>query len=300
MVQWLPDDDVPPLPARPADAHKGTFGTTLVVGGSVGMAGAPALAAMGALRSGAGLVRAAVPAPIAPTVAAFDPCYTVIPLGSDAVGRLSQSSYEVLQAAALAATALAIGPGLGRSWELEWLVGRLFAEQTKAMVVDADALNALAAEPQNLRPARAARVLTPHPGEFARLIGRKLEGDERIAAAENLAAQLGAVVVLKGRHTLVTDGRRSWRNTTGNSGMATGGSGDVLTGVVAALLGQGMDPFDAARLGVFVHGLAGDLAAEAIGPIGMTAADIARWLPRAWLRCSAGANASGPGPENRR
>lgn len=298
MAQWLPDDDLPPLPPRPADAHKGTFGTTLVVGGSVGMAGAPALAAMAALRSGAGLVRAAVPAPIAPTVAAFDPCYTVIPLSSDAAGRLSQSSYEALQTAGPAATALAVGPGLGRSWELEWLVGRLFSEQTKPMVVDADALNALAAEPQNLRPARAPRVLTPHPGEFARLIGRKLEGDERIAAAENLAAQLGAVVVLKGRHTLVTDGHRSWRNTTGNSGMATGGSGDVLTGMIAALLGQAMMPFDAARLAVHVHGLAGDLAAETLGAIGMTAADIVAFLPRAWLRASAGATASGPGPNS--
>lgn len=284
MAQWLPDDDLPPPPPRPEDAHKGTFGTTLVVGGSVGMAGAPALAARAALRSGAGLVRAAVPAPIAPTVAAFDPCYTVIPLSSDAVGRLNQAGYEPLQMAAQAASSLAIGPGLGRSWELEWLVGRFFAEQTKPMVVDADALNALAAEPQNLRPTRSARILTPHPGEFARLIGRKLEGDDRIAAAENLAGQLGAVVVLKGRHTLVTDGNRSWRNTTGNSGMATGGSGDVLTGIIAALLGQGMTPFDAARLAVHVHGLAGDLAAESLGPIGMTAADIVAFLPHAWLR----------------
>ncbi len=297
MVQWLPDDDLPPLPPHPADAHKGTFGTALVVGGSVGMAGAPALTAKGALRSGAGLVRVAAPAPVAPTVAAFDPCYTVIPLSSDAAGRLGQASYEPLQLAAQAASALAIGPGLGRSWELEWLVGRLFSEQTKAMVVDADALNALAAEPQNLRPGRAARVLTPHPGEFARLIGRKLEGDERIAAAENLAAQLGAIVVLKGRHTLVTDGHRSWRNTTGNSGMATGGSGDVLTGMIAALLGQGMAPFDAARLGVYAHGLAGDLAAEAIGPIGMTAADIVEWLPRAWVRLSTESIASARTPD---
>lgn len=283
MAEWLADDNLPEMPPRPADSHKGTFGTVLIVGGCAGMAGAPALAGMAALRSGAGLVRLAVPEPIAPIAASFDPCYTLIPLAADSAGRLDRRAYEALLQATQHATAVALGPGLGRSWELDGLVVGLFDEVRIPMVVDADGLNALASDLPSLRPARTARVLTPHPGEFARLIGRKLEGDERIAAAEDLAARLGAVVVLKGHRTLVTDGMRSWRNSSGNPGMATGGSGDVLTGVIAALLAQGMPVLDAARLGVFIHGRAGDLAAAELGQIGMTAADIVRYLPRAWL-----------------
>ena len=274
-------NDLPRLPPRPRDAHKGTFGTALLIGGSRGMTGAIGLAGMSALRGGAGLVRLAVPEPLLPVVAGYDPCYTTIPLPCDDGQHISQTAHVPIVAAAEPATAVAIGPGLGRSWELDLLVPQLYQELAKPLVVDADGLNALASERDALRQPAGPRVLTPHLGEFARLVGHKLEGDARNAAAVELAASFGAVVVLKGHRTLVTDGRRQWFNTTGNPGMATGGSGDVLTGLITALLCQKFDAFDAARLGVYVHGLAGDLAAAELGEVGMIASDLVRFLPKA-------------------
>ena len=142
------------------------------------------------------------------------------------------------------------------------------------MVIDADGLNALSMQAEVLSEHPSPRILTPHPGEFARLIGEKLEGDERIAAAVDLAARCKIIVVLKGHRTLITDGQRCATNETGNPGMATGGSGDVLTGLITALVCQGLEPFDAARLGVYLHGRAGDIAAARVGQLSVTAADI--------------------------
>jgi ADP-dependent NAD(P)H-hydrate dehydratase len=295
---------LPRLPPRKSDAHKGDFGQALVVGGSRGMAGAVALAGMAALRGGAGLVRLAVPEVILDTVAGFEPSYMTIPLRSDPEGRISAgaldritelaerahyqlehalpSAFDSVAAWAKKSTAIAFGPGLGRSLSLDELAARLYQEIQQPMVFDADAINALATDPKTLTKPGGPRIFTPHPGEFARLIGRKLEGDLRNDAAVQLAARCGIVVVLKGHRTLVTDGRRRAINNSGNPGMATGGSGDVLTGLIAALLCQNLEPFDAARLGVYLHGRAGDLAAEELGEVSLMASDLIRFLPKAF------------------
>ena len=246
------------------------------------MAGAAALAGLAALRGGAGLVRLAVPESVLDTVAGFEPSYMTIPLPADAAGRIAVGAFDRIAQAAQPATAIACGPGLGRSFELDQIVVRLYQEIAKPMVFDADALNALAAESDVLSHPGGPRILTPHPGEFARLIGRKLDADARNDAAVELAARCGIVVVLKGHRTLVTDGRRRALNATGNPGMATGGSGDVLTGLVTALVCQKMAPFDAARLGVHLHGLAGDLAAEELGQVSLIASDLIQYLPEAF------------------
>jgi NAD(P)H-hydrate epimerase len=274
---------LPHLPTRRPDAHKGDFGLALVVGGSRGMAGAAALAGMAALRGGAGLVRLAVPDATLETVAGFEPSYMTVPLPADAAGRIAGGAFDAIAKLAEKATAIACGPGLGRSFDLDQLVLRLYQEIAQPMVVDADALNALAGEPEVLAEPGGPRILTPHPGEFARLIGRKLEGDARSDAAVQLASRCNLVVVLKGHRTLVTDGRRLAVNATGNPGMATGGAGDVLTGLITALACQHLEPFDAARLGVHLHGLAGDLAAEELGQVSLIASDLIRYLPQAFL-----------------
>jgi NAD(P)H-hydrate epimerase len=287
-AQGNPHDDLPVLPPRRADAHKGDFGSALIVGGSRGMAGAAALAGMSALRGGAGLVRLAVPDPCLETVAGFEPSYMTVPLPADADGHIGTGAFERIAALADQATVIAMGPGLGRSHDLDRIVCRLYCEIAKPMVFDADALNALATRPDVLSDPGGPRVLTPHPGEFARLIGKKLEDEARndaavdLAARSGLAAQCEVVVVLKGHRTLVTDGARRSINTTGNPGMATGGSGDVLTGLTASLICQHLDYYDAARLAVHLHGLAGDLAAEEVGEASLIATDLVRFLPKAF------------------
>ena len=260
-VSWQPVVEVPRLPVRRRESHKGDYGTVVVVGGSRGMAGAAVLAGRAALRSGAGLVRVACPADIWDVVA-----------GADAV---------------------AIGPGLGRRADTVALVRRVLellpAEQP--VVIDADGLYALSPYAEwGLPPGRSV-VLTPHAGEFARLSGwtppeqNQQVPDheaERQKQAVRFARQYGVVLLLKGSGTLVSDGERLYRNSTGNPGMATGGSGDVLTGMIAALLAQGWAGFEAAVLGAWVHGRAGDLAARHLGWTALTAADLLDYLPAAW------------------
>jgi NAD(P)H-hydrate epimerase len=286
-----PDEPLVRLPARDENAHKGDFGTALIVGGSRGMAGAAALAGMAALRGGAGLVRLAVPDCCLDLVASFEPSYMTVPLPSDKDGRIAATAYERICELAEAATVIACGPGLGRSHELEELVVRLYRDLAKPMLFDADALNALAARPRSLfldalgSPAHP-RILTPHPGEFARLIGRKLDGEAREKAAVKLAAQSHTVVVLKGHRTLITDGLHQAHNATGNPGMATGGTGDVLTGLICALACQGLPAFQAARLGAHLHGLAGDIAAAELGQVSLIASDLVHFLPKAMQACS--------------
>jgi ADP-dependent NAD(P)H-hydrate dehydratase len=283
----LHESELPRLPPRLPDAHKGDFGSALIVGGSRGMAGAAALAGLAALRGGAGLVRLAVPDAVLDTVAGFEPSYMTVPLPADAAGHITSAAFDHIAVLAESATAIACGPGLGRSFDLEQLVVRLYQEVARPMVFDADALFALAAEPEVLTQPGGPRILTPHPGEFARLIGRKLDADARNDAAVQLAARCGIVVVLKGHRTLITDGRRQAINTTGNPGMATGGSGDVLTGLITALACQHLEPFDAARLGVYLHGLAGDLAAEELGQVSLIASDLIQYLPEAFQEYAA-------------
>lgn len=275
--------DLPWLAPRAAESHKGHFGLVLVVGGSRGMAGAAALAGMAALRGGAGLVRVAVPEVCQATVAALEPSYMTVALPSDRKGRIALGALAAIRAWAETATVVACGPGLGRSLGLDRLVAALYRGLSKPAVFDADGLNALACQPEVLVQAGGPRVLTPHPGEFARLVGRdRLARHERNGLAVQCAAHWGVVLVLKGHGTLVTDGHRSWTNTTGNPGMATGGSGDVLTGLVAALMAQGLTAFDAARLGVYLHGRAGDLAASQLGQESLIARDLVQFLPEAF------------------
>lgn len=282
--------ELPRLAPRAPDSHKGDFGRILIVGGSRGMAGALGLAGLAALRGGAGLVRLAAPASCLDVVASFEPSYMTAPLDEDDHGRIALSAERQIRELAAAADVVAIGPGLGRSEELASLSGRLFADLPRPMVIDADALHALALQPELLRPSArrssdAPRVLTPHVGEFLRLLGtgrESLPESDRRGAAEALARQIGRVViVLKGRGAVVTDGARSAINATGNPGMATGGSGDVLTGLVAALLGQGLPPWEAARLAVHWHGRAGDLAAAELGQPSLIASDLVHYLPAA-------------------
>ncbi len=279
---YQPSDELPQLPGRDAEAHKGSFGSALVVGGSRGMVGAVALAGMAALRGGSGLVRLAVPEVCQDAAAGFEPSYVTVGLPGDDDGRIAAAAGKPIAELCDWATAIACGPGMGRSDELDELVGRLYQDIAKPMIVDADALNALATRPELLGKHAGPRILTPHPGEFARLAGVKtVPADQRRSMAMQLAGSSGAVVVLKGHRTVVTDGESSWINTTGNPGMATGGSGDVLTGLITALVCQGLTVADAARLGVHLHGLAGDLAAAELGQVSLIASDLIRFLPEA-------------------
>ena len=180
------------------------------------------------------------------------------------------------------ANCVALGPGLGQHQDLSKLVAELYAEITTTLVLDADGLNAVAGH-QNIPTARAARILTPHPGEFRRLLGDESLSISALAErGPRFAATHGCVLVLKGHRTLITDGTESAINATGNPGMATGGTGDVLTGVICALVAQGLSTWEAARLGVHLHGLAGDLAAAELGQHGLIASDVVRFLPAAF------------------
>jgi NAD(P)H-hydrate epimerase len=276
-----PSRDLPSPPPRPQAASKRDFGRVLVVGGSLGMAGAPALAASAALKSGAGLVEAIVPEPVVVIAAGFDPCVMTRGLAATPAGTFAAGATAEISRAVGRASAVAIGPGLGRSAEVAALVATLWRELEIPAVFDADALWAVSLlDPAARRAHAGPRVVTPHAGEMLRLAGRDPSGpqatdrDELCRLARGFAAESGAVVVLKGAGTLVVGAGREAVNETGNPGMATAGTGDVLTGVVAALLAQGMEPFAAARLAVWVHGAAGDAAAADLGEISLTARDL--------------------------
>jgi NAD(P)H-hydrate epimerase len=276
---------LPSLPKRPADSHKGMYGTVLVVAGGRGMAGAAGLVGAAALRSGAGLVRVACPAEVQPTVASFEPSYMTYPIESDGEGLLRfKPARRALERLLEGADVLAMGPGLGQSPEIRELVHWVVEEVKVPTVLDADALNALAGQTKTLADLHRPVVLTPHPGEFARLTGRSIKEiqADREGHAVALAEPYHLVVLLKGNGTVVTDGRRLYVNTTGNPGMAKGGAGDVLTGVIAALIAQKLPAFEAAQLGAHVHGLAGDIARDQNGEIGLIAGDIVDSLPDAF------------------
>jgi NAD(P)H-hydrate epimerase len=273
---------LPTLPRRSADGNKGNFGKVLVIAGSRGMSGAAVLCGSAALRGGAGLVRVAVPHDILPIVAAGNPCYMTVPLLQDGDGRLDAMAEPDLLTLASSHDVVALGPGLGRSSAMTTLLSVLLARLHMPIVLDADGLNAFVQHTGSLRRA-APLILTPHPGEFGRLlnIDAATVQAHRRQLATGFAAENGLVLLLKGHGTIVTDGRRVYQNTTGNPGMATAGSGDVLTGLVAALLAQGLEAFAAAQLGAYVHGLAGDLARDALGEVGMIATDVLAHLPQA-------------------
>lgn len=270
-------DPLPPLPARAPHAHKGTFGEVVVVGGSMTMPGAPTFSAAGALRTGAGIVRLAVPAAILPTCLALEPHAMGLPLPDRGLTDL----VHVIDHAAV----VVAGPGLGTARAPRGWIQALLAGPHR-LVLDADGLN-LAARLGAWSSRAAATVLTPHPGEWRRLAQAfDVEGDpvapaQRPAAAAALARRLGAVVALKGHRTVVSDGTRTVKTTTGDAALSIPGSGDVLAGVIGALLAQGLEAWEATRLGCHLHGLAGDAWSAQHGPRGLVARDLAALLPAA-------------------
>ncbi|MFL5244831.1 MAG: NAD(P)H-hydrate dehydratase [Gemmataceae bacterium] len=272
------------LPPRDPDGNKGDYGRILVVAGCRGMSGAAVLCATGALRSGAGLVRLAVPEEILPQVTVGNPCYTTAPLPQDDYGRLAEQAGDDLLALAEADDVMAIGPGIGRSETITKLVLSLLEQARIPVVIDADAINGLRGNAKHLVNRAGPTILTPHPGEFARLLFTDVPTvqSQRQDLAVRFASEHRVVLVLKGHRSIVTDGKQVYINTTGNPGMATGGSGDVLTGIIAALLGQKLSPFEAAQLGVYVHGLAGDLARDVMGEVSLIATDLLDYLPAAF------------------
>jgi ADP-dependent NAD(P)H-hydrate dehydratase / NAD(P)H-hydrate epimerase len=277
------------LTKRPRESHKGLYGHVLIVGGSRGMSGAPTLAAKAALRTGAGLVTVAAPESAQPIIAGKVDEAMTVPV-TEADGSLCEASFEAIASAARRATVLCLGPGATQLSEAQALLRRVAREVDLPVVIDADGLNALTQQPDCLMRRAAPTVLTPHPGECARLLDLSTDEvqAERVEAVRAAAKKFHAVVVLKGARTLVCDRRAPQGdvlpisvNTTGNPGMATGGSGDALTGVIGALMGQGLGAYEAACLGAYVHGRAGDLAAEVTGERGLLPTDLINALPRA-------------------
>lgn len=279
--------EVPKLGRRPVEGHKGTFGRVYVVAGSIGMTGAAALVGRAALRAGAGLVRVATAKSALPIVATIEPSYTTQPLAEDAAGRVSSKAINAILDAARENDVLAIGPGLGQSPGLRSVVGALIQQEGLRLIIDGDGLNNLSRLGDWPGKRKANLTLTPHPGEMKRLWSGLFREDvpaDRSETATRMASRTGAVIALKGAGTVVADAGRAYVNTTGNPGMATAGSGDVLTGITAALMGQGLDNFDSTVLAVYTHGLAGDIAAERLGQISLMATDIVDALPQAFMK----------------
>ncbi len=274
------------FPPRNPDTHKGDYGRALLLCGSVGFTGAAYFAAQAAVRGGAGLVSMGVPKPVYPIVADKLDEAMVFPLPAKG-GTVSRRAYRAFQERALRADAVLIGCGLGRS-EASPLVRRLVSQQNTTVILDADGINAFEKHIDELQHSPCNLILTPHDGELTRLLGQPIcrDGESREDAALRLARHLNVVLVMKGHRTLIAapDGRIA-ENHTGNPGMARGGSGDVLAGLICAFCAQGLDGFDAATAAVYLHGLAGDLAAERFGEMGMTPSDMLTLLPEALFRC---------------
>ena len=278
---------IPKLKPRAVDGHKGDYGKVCIIAGSLGMSGAAALAGRAALRAGAGLVRVATPKSILPIVAIVEPSFTTIALPEDSNGRISAKAINAVLEAVEQNDAVAFGPGIGISGALRSILETLLEQESLRLVIDADGLNNLAGTKNWPARLKAKVILTPHPGEFKRLWSGLLRQEppvERQEQALQLSQHTNSIIVLKGAGTVVTDGEKVYINKTGNPGMATAGSGDVLTGIITALLGQGMSNFDAAVLGVYIHGLAGDIAAEKFGQVSLMTTDIIDSLPDAFLR----------------
>jgi len=280
-------ETIPKLKPRAVDGHKGDYGKICIIAGSVGMSGAAALAGRAALRAGAGLVRVATPKSVLPIVASIEPSFTTIALPEDGNGRISAKAIHAVIEVAGQNDAVAFGPGIGISGALRSILEKILDQQNLKLVIDADGLNNLAGIKNWPAGLKARLILTPHPGEMRRLwsgLFREELPSNRQEQALQLAQRTNTIVVLKGAGTVVTDGEKVYINKTGNPGMATAGSGDVLTGVITALLGQGLTDFDAAVLGVYIHGLAGDIAEEKIGQVSLMATDIAQALSDAFMR----------------
>ena len=279
------------FPPRPRDNHKGSYGHLLVVAGSVGKTGAAALAARAAMRAGAGLVTVATAASAQPVVAALLLEAMTEPVAETAARTIALKARDALHELAARRDAVALGPGLGLDEDTQALARALVFDFEQPMVVDADALTALAGHLDRLRGARAARCLTPHPGEMARMLGVSIADvqRDRIATARQFATAWETPVVLKGATSVIglPDGT-VLLNPTGNPGMASGGTGDVLSGMLGAFLARGLEPAAALAAGVYLHGLAGDVAAERLGQESLVAGDVIEALPEAFRRVGAG------------
>jgi len=292
------------LPERPPAGHKGTFGHALIVAGSEGKTGAAALAAEGASRAGAGLVTIACPAGLNDILEIKCTEAMTVPVPDTSDRALAASAAGVLLELAAERTVVGLGPGVGRGAETMKLVGALVARLRKPVVIDADGLFAFASEPERLAVRKAPTVLTPHPGEAGHLLGAAPDeiNRDRVGAARSLAERTGAVVLLKGAASVAAapDGRVVV-NPTGGPALGSGGTGDVLTGVVTGLLAQGVAAFEAAALAAFVHGAAADRIAVASGTSGLTAGDLARALPAEFdaLRAEAREATGAPHPARR-
>lgn len=265
------------LPDRKRDAHKGNFGKILLLCGSRGYTGAPALAAMGALRTGAGLVYLGVPESIYEIEAVKLTEPVIYPLADDNGTYASCVADQVVSLLA-DKDAVLIGPGIGQSAGSLAVVKTVLEQFPGPVLLDADGINVMRAHKDVLRGRSCPTILTPHPGEFRRF-GAALT-DDRVTSAAELAKDLGVIVLLKGQNTVITDGTNWYINPTGNPGMATGGSGDVLAGVIVSLLGQGVPPLEAAACGAWLHGAAGDICANELGQYGMLPSDMIQVLPR--------------------
>jgi hydroxyethylthiazole kinase-like uncharacterized protein yjeF len=278
----LPAPDAVVIPARPPDAHKGTFGTAVVLAGSLGLTGAAYLASTAAARTGAGLVRLLVADTIYPILAAKCTEVMATPVPEVAPGAVGHAAYDSILRQLSAAEAGIIGPGLGRDRSTWRLVVDLAQHATLPLVIDADGLNALADSPRVKGKLGRNRVLTPHPGELSRLTGKTAEAinSDRPGAARKAAKEWGAIVVLKGAHTVVAhpDGRIS-EDPHEVPALATGGTGDVLSGIIGGLMSQGSEPFSAAVTGVYIHAAAGRRIAERIGDSGLLAGDLLPEIP---------------------
>ena len=265
------------LPDRDENAHKGDFGKVLLLCGSEGFTGAAALAAMGALRCGAGLVYLGVPRSIYAIEAVKLTEPIVFPL-PEQDGKLSRDALPGILGMLDSMDAVLIGPGLGQSEGTRSVIRAVLEEAKCPVVLDADGINGICRHRDILRERHYPTILTPHAGEFQRLGGET--GGDRLASAQRFAREYGCILLLKGHHTVITDGTESYVNQTGNPGMAVGGSGDVLAGMIAGLLGQGLSPLNAAACGAWLHGAAGDLCAEKMGQYAMLPTDMLEVLGR--------------------
>ncbi len=281
------------FPPRKKDAHKGNYGHILILAGSTGFTGAAALASLGALRSGGGLVTLGVPRSLNFIMEVKLTEVMTKPLPETEAGSLSLEAEEEILQLAQRVDALVIGPGLSTHPETGELVRRLLAKINKPLVIDADGLNVLAGDISLLTKSPAPIVITPHPGEMGQLTGKTIREvqSERLGVAQEVASQTGAVVVLKGAGTIISDREgEAYVNPTGNPGMASGGMGDVLTGMIASFIGQGLTEIEAAQAGVYIHGLAGDIAVESQGEIGLMATDLLDKIPQTIKRLQHKAN----------
>lgn len=277
IIELKAEDVLSILPDRDPEAHKGSFGKILLLCGSRGYTGAAYLSAMGALRSGAGLVYLGVPESIYAIEAVKLNEPVVFPL-PDEGGKMSEKAVPEILERLGKMDAVLMGCGMGKSAGTLAVLETVLKNAKCPVVLDADGINLVSAHKDLLRGRTAPTVLTPHDGEYLRLAGSL--GKDRMTAAGDLARELGCVVVLKGHRTWITDGTSFCRNTTGNPGMAVGGSGDMLAGMIVSLLGQGMGPLEAAGCAVWLHGAAGDLCQKELGQYGMLPSDMLEALPR--------------------